>query len=200
MVPRLSYQSSPTHGHFAVCNGRNLQRKLRLILLSAPCGLVRPPINTFLRFSTVLLAMGAWSTYVTVRCGQAVPLTPPFKWYYWIRSMWCFGRAENSVEEWPKLVALIVNVVSRLKCRLQANYKAYCYEMKVMQAISWALFCLFVIAFYILMQLVTLAQQFGRYRIWSEPIRGENCCSWIPHHVDFSIPRTPLVRRNARIL
>jgi len=24
------------------------------------------------------------------------------------------------------------------------------------------------------MQLITLAQQFGRYRIWSEPIRGEN--------------------------
>ena len=60
------------------------------------------------------------------------------------------------------------------KIRLQANAQAYCYEMKVVQAISWALFCLFVIAFYILMQLITLAQQFGRYRIWSEPIRGEN--------------------------
>lgn len=72
-------------------------------------------------------------------------------------------------------MALIVNLVSKLKFRLQANAQAYCYEMKVIQAISWGLFGLFVIAFYILMQLITLAQQFGRYRIWSEPIRGENC-------------------------
>jgi hypothetical protein len=91
--------------------------------------------------------------------------------------MRCLAGAENSVEEWPKSVALIVNLVSRLKFRLQVNAQAYCYEMKIVQAISWALFCLFVIAFYILMQLITLAQQFGRYMIWSEPIRGENCCS-----------------------
>jgi len=53
----------------------------------------------------------------------------------------------------------------------QMNFQAYCYEMKVIQAFSWAIFCMFLIAFYILMQLVTLAQRFGRYRIWSEPIR-----------------------------
>lgn len=46
--------------------------------------------------------------------------------------------------------------------------------MKVIQAFSWGLFGMFVIAFGILLQLVTLAQQFGRFKIWSEPIRGED--------------------------
>jgi len=49
--------------------------------------------------------------------------------------------------------------------------QAFCYEMKVVQAFSWALFIAFIIALYILFQLVGLAQRFGRYYIWSEPIR-----------------------------
>ncbi|PPQ72909.1 hypothetical protein CVT26_014572 [Gymnopilus dilepis] len=52
-----------------------------------------------------------------------------------------------------------------------ANAQAFCYEMKVIQAFSWALFCVFVIALVVLIQLVSLAQQFGRYLIWTEPIR-----------------------------
>jgi len=51
------------------------------------------------------------------------------------------------------------------------NSQAFCYEMKVIQAFSWALFCVFVLAFIVLFQLVALAQQFGRYLIWTEPIR-----------------------------
>ncbi|KAF8165333.1 hypothetical protein B0H34DRAFT_855717 [Crassisporium funariophilum] len=53
----------------------------------------------------------------------------------------------------------------------QTNAQSYCYQMKVIQAFSWALFALFAIALYILFQLVGRAQQFGRYHIWSEPIR-----------------------------
>jgi len=49
--------------------------------------------------------------------------------------------------------------------------KEFCYEMKVIQAFSWMLFVLFVIAFYLLMSLVTEAQRFGRYDIWYSPIR-----------------------------
>ncbi|PPQ98520.1 hypothetical protein CVT24_004011 [Panaeolus cyanescens] len=49
--------------------------------------------------------------------------------------------------------------------------RSYCYQMKVVQAFSWTIFCLFVIAFYILLQLVNQAKRFGRYNIWSEPIR-----------------------------
>jgi len=47
----------------------------------------------------------------------------------------------------------------------------FCYEMKVIQAFSWMLFVLFVIALYLLMSLVTEAQRFGRYDIWWAPIR-----------------------------
>jgi len=53
----------------------------------------------------------------------------------------------------------------------QTSYKSYCYEMKVIQAFSWALFIMFVIAFFILLQLVSQAERFGRYDIWQEPIR-----------------------------
>jgi len=53
----------------------------------------------------------------------------------------------------------------------ETSYQAFCYEMKVIQAFSWALFIMFVLAYGILLQLVSLAQQFGRYNIWSEPIR-----------------------------
>ncbi|KAF4619666.1 hypothetical protein D9613_005066 [Agrocybe pediades] len=49
--------------------------------------------------------------------------------------------------------------------------QGFCYEMKVIQAFSWALFSIFVIAFWILLQLISQAERFGRYRIWSEPIR-----------------------------
>jgi len=49
--------------------------------------------------------------------------------------------------------------------------QAFCYEMKVVQAFSWALFIAFIIALYILFKLVGIAQRFGRYYIWSEPIR-----------------------------
>ena len=55
---------------------------------------------------------------------------------------------------------------------LLANAQTYCYEMKVVQAFSWALFIGFVLALYILFQLVDQARRFGRYSIWSDPIRG----------------------------
>ena len=65
-----------------------------------------------------------------------------------------------------------VNLRRPADCLFLANYQSFCYEMKVVQAFSWALFALFTIAFLILLQLVSQAERFGRYNIWSEPIRG----------------------------
>ncbi|KAK1236584.1 hypothetical protein PQX77_000136 [Marasmius sp. AFHP31] len=47
----------------------------------------------------------------------------------------------------------------------------YCYEIKVIQAFSWAIFILCVFAFAILLALISQAQKFGRYHIWREPIQ-----------------------------
>ena len=55
---------------------------------------------------------------------------------------------------------------------LPANAQAFCYQMKVVQAFSWAIFIACLFALYILFQLVAQAQRFGRYYIWTEPIRG----------------------------
>jgi len=49
--------------------------------------------------------------------------------------------------------------------------QAYCYEMKVIQAFSWALFVLNALALLVLYRLIAQAQMFGRYDIWREPIR-----------------------------
>ncbi|THV08541.1 hypothetical protein K435DRAFT_772014 [Dendrothele bispora CBS 962.96] len=51
------------------------------------------------------------------------------------------------------------------------NAQEFCYEIKVMQAFSWMLFCLFVIWTGLLLALVSQAQRFGRWNIWSEPIQ-----------------------------
>ncbi|KAF5333117.1 hypothetical protein D9611_002599 [Ephemerocybe angulata] len=51
------------------------------------------------------------------------------------------------------------------------SQRAYCNEMKVIQAFSWGLFAAFVIAFYILNQLITQAKRYGRWEITKEPIR-----------------------------
>jgi len=45
--------------------------------------------------------------------------------------------------------------------------------MKVIQAFSWTIFILMVLAFFVLFQLAQQAERFGRYKIWSEPIRGK---------------------------
>lgn len=49
--------------------------------------------------------------------------------------------------------------------------QAFCYEMKVIQAFSWMLFVINILALLILFRLVTRAQKFGRHDIWNEPIR-----------------------------
>ncbi|KAI0092676.1 hypothetical protein BDY19DRAFT_925557 [Irpex rosettiformis] len=48
--------------------------------------------------------------------------------------------------------------------------KSWCYEMRVIEAFSWLLFCLFVIFLWILITLTSRAQVMGRPYAWSEPI------------------------------
>ena len=57
---------------------------------------------------------------------------------------------------------------------------AYCREMRVVQAFSWMNFCLFVIAFFIILSLISQAQRFGRPDIWDAPIRG--ALAYLPPH------------------
>ncbi|KAK7695795.1 hypothetical protein QCA50_000433 [Cerrena zonata] len=48
--------------------------------------------------------------------------------------------------------------------------RSYCYEMKVIEAFSWLLFCLFAICFFILISLTTRSKTLGRPFAWREPI------------------------------
>jgi hypothetical protein len=84
-----------------------------------------------------------------------------------------------------------------------ASLQSYCYKMKTIQAFSWALFCAFVIAIIILFQLVHQAQRFGRWQIWSEPIRGLSWsypCFFGEALAYSTFCRTSLVWGNAGIL
>ncbi|RXW25309.1 hypothetical protein EST38_g612 [Candolleomyces aberdarensis] len=49
--------------------------------------------------------------------------------------------------------------------------RSFCNEMKVVQAFSWALFASFLLAEYVLFQLIGQAKRFGRWDIGREPIR-----------------------------
>jgi len=53
----------------------------------------------------------------------------------------------------------------------RTGFQSYCYEMKVIQAISWAQFCAFIIAFIVFVKLVNQAQRFGNWQIWTAPIQ-----------------------------
>ncbi|KAI0347558.1 hypothetical protein BDW22DRAFT_1322266 [Trametopsis cervina] len=48
--------------------------------------------------------------------------------------------------------------------------RSWCYEMRVIEAFSWLLFCLLVIFLWILITLTSRAQAMGRPYAWSEPI------------------------------
>ncbi|KAI1786516.1 hypothetical protein LXA43DRAFT_1033492 [Ganoderma leucocontextum] len=48
--------------------------------------------------------------------------------------------------------------------------RSWCYEMRVVQAFSWMIFCLYAIFLYILIALTTRAKALGRPYAWAEPI------------------------------
>ncbi|KAI0335501.1 hypothetical protein GY45DRAFT_804825 [Cubamyces sp. BRFM 1775] len=48
--------------------------------------------------------------------------------------------------------------------------RSWCYEMRVVQAFSWMIFCLYAIFLWILISLTTRAKVLGRPYAWAEPI------------------------------
>ncbi|KAF8639965.1 hypothetical protein AX17_001215 [Amanita inopinata Kibby_2008] len=83
---------------------------------------------------------------------------------------------------WLAMAAWSTDIIGNVQCdalrgqRLPTkagdiSYQEYCYEMRVIQAFSWMIFILFTFALFVLFQLVTQAQMFGRFSIWREPIR-----------------------------
>lgn len=53
-----------------------------------------------------------------------------------------------------------------------ASSRSFCYQMRVIQAFSWMITAIMIIAFLILLSLVSQAQRLGRLLIWQEDIRG----------------------------
>jgi hypothetical protein len=83
---------------------------------------------------------------------------------------------------WLTMAAWATDIIGTVQCDSLVGQKIatksgdmraqeYCYEMKVIQAFSWAAFVFLVIAFIILVSLCGQAQRFGRPNIWSEPIQ-----------------------------
>ncbi|KAJ8461854.1 hypothetical protein ONZ45_g18145 [Pleurotus djamor] len=83
---------------------------------------------------------------------------------------------------WLAMGAWATDVIGPVQCENLAGQRtptengsisaqAFCREMKVVQAFSWMLFILFALWFIVMIQLITQAQRFGRWRIWEEPIR-----------------------------
>jgi len=73
----------------------------------------------------------------------------------------------------------------------ETNAQSFCYEMKVIQAFSWAIFIGVIYALYILFQLVGQAQRFGRYYIWTEPIRELPWFGEMPGYYNTGTPYPP---------
>jgi len=51
------------------------------------------------------------------------------------------------------------------------SYREYCYEMKVIEGFSWAIFILFALFFIIVIALTNRAVGFGNHHAWEEPIQ-----------------------------
>ncbi|KAG2348922.1 hypothetical protein BDR05DRAFT_902708 [Suillus weaverae] len=73
------------------------------------------------------------------------------------------------------------------------SLRSYCYEMKVVEALSWALFVLFTIFFIILVTLTSRAVLYGRYYAWREHISQLGWFGELPGYPTEAIyPRAPM--------
>jgi hypothetical protein len=128
--------------------------------------------SNLLLISKLSTAMGAWATLVQF-CLSKMALLLLEQRRYWNYTVRCLGWSDDSIKVWYQSVhSQIQRPFLSVIDSLLASSQAFCYEMKVVQAFSWALFIGSVLALYVLFTLVGLAQRFGRYYIWSEPIRG----------------------------
>lgn len=102
-----------------------------------------------------------------------------------------------------ELCLISITTVGCADWRYPVSARAWCREMKVIQAFSWMLFVLFAFAFMILLSLVSRAQAFGRFDIWREPIRGQLLAFTFKGFApgfDSNPNRAALVRRSPWIL
>lgn len=117
-------------------------------------------------------AMGAWATLVQF-CLLQIALLHLKQRHCWNFAVRCPGRSDDSFKVWYRSVhSPIQRPFLSVIDSLLANAQTFCYQMKVVQAFSWALFIGFVLGLYILFQLVDRARITGRHYIWSDPIRG----------------------------
>lgn len=71
--------------------------------------------------------------------------------------------------------------------------QSYCYEMKVIEALSWTLFVLFIFFFIILITLTSRAVVYGRYYAWREHISQLGWFGELPGYPTEAIyPRAPM--------
>ncbi|KAI0722936.1 hypothetical protein C8Q76DRAFT_793930 [Earliella scabrosa] len=84
---------------------------------------------------------------------------------------------------WLAMAAWTTDVIGNMQCDAQTSddtvptknggtlaARSWCYEMRVVQAFSWMIFCLYAIFLYILIALTTRAKSLGRPFAWAEPI------------------------------
>ncbi|KAI0776084.1 hypothetical protein BD413DRAFT_649335 [Trametes elegans] len=82
---------------------------------------------------------------------------------------------------WLAQAAWTTDIIGNTQCDALTNQqvqtksgslsaKSWCYEMRVVQAFSWMIFCLYAIFLWILIALTTRAKAFGRHYAWGEPI------------------------------
>ncbi|GBE79457.1 hypothetical protein SCP_0206570 [Sparassis crispa] len=82
---------------------------------------------------------------------------------------------------WLAMGAWTTDITGNVQCDALGNQrtstskgtmsaKSYCYEMKVIEAFSWMIFCLYAIFLWILISLTTRARVLGRPFAWAEPI------------------------------
>ncbi|KAJ8595983.1 hypothetical protein M405DRAFT_806219 [Rhizopogon salebrosus TDB-379] len=81
---------------------------------------------------------------------------------------------------WLALAAWSMDIIGPVQCyALQGreltssgsiSAQTYCYEMKVIEALSWTIFILFTFFFIILISLTSRAVAFGRYYAWREHV------------------------------
>ncbi|RPD67126.1 hypothetical protein L227DRAFT_569311 [Lentinus tigrinus ALCF2SS1-6] len=82
---------------------------------------------------------------------------------------------------WLAMAAWTTDIIGNLQCDSLTSQtvptksgslsaRNWCYEMRVVQAFSWLIFCLYVIFLWILISLTSRAKALGRPFAWAEPI------------------------------
>ncbi|KAI0774310.1 hypothetical protein C8Q74DRAFT_1269417 [Fomes fomentarius] len=83
---------------------------------------------------------------------------------------------------WLAMAAWTTDIIGNTQCDAQTSQtvpthnggtlsaRSWCYEMRVVQAFSWMIFCLYAIFLYILIALTSRAKTLGRMYAWAEPI------------------------------